>query len=114
MINFYNVQFYNQGTGIYDNAQSLFNSSGGWCPGTSVNEIIAAGVSGSKIVIGKPATTIDATNGWMPADALNAAITQNYAFNGWNTGLMFWQYSSDLTGSFMNAAGKGIITQLNN
>lgn len=111
LIKFYNVQFYNQGSTTYDTAQGLFNSSGGWCPGSSVNEIITAGVPGSKIVIGKPASTIDANNGWMSAADLNAAIAKNYAYNGWKTGLMFWQFTSDITGSFMNAAGKGYITQ---
>lgn len=44
MIDFYNVQFYNQGVGSYDTPQGLFNVSGGWCPGSSINEIIASGV----------------------------------------------------------------------
>jgi len=37
MIQFYNVQFYNQGSTPYNTANLLFNSSGGWAPGTSVN-----------------------------------------------------------------------------
>lgn len=43
-IQFYNVQFYNQGSTPYNTSYSLFNVSGGWAPGTSVNEIIAKGV----------------------------------------------------------------------
>jgi chitinase len=37
MIQFYNVQFYNQGSTSYNTGNSLFNTSGGWAPGTSVN-----------------------------------------------------------------------------
>jgi chitinase len=37
MIQFYNIQFYNQGTSPYNTAKTLFNSSGGWAPKTSVN-----------------------------------------------------------------------------
>ncbi len=44
MIDFYNIQFYNQGVGTYDNAERLFNVSGGWAPGSSVNEMITSGV----------------------------------------------------------------------
>lgn len=36
-IQFYNVQFYNQGSTSYNSSQGLFNVSGGWAPGTSVN-----------------------------------------------------------------------------
>ena len=37
MIQFYNIQFYNQGSTPYNTANLLFNSSGGWAPKTSVN-----------------------------------------------------------------------------
>jgi chitinase len=37
MIQFYNIQFYNQGSTSYNTAHLLFNNSGGWAPGTSVN-----------------------------------------------------------------------------
>ncbi len=35
-IDFYNVQFYNQGDTKYDTYESLFLKSGGWFSGTSV------------------------------------------------------------------------------
>ena len=37
MIQFYNVQFYNQGSTSYNTSASLFNVSAGWASGTSVN-----------------------------------------------------------------------------
>ena len=37
MIQFYNVQFYNQVSTTYGTGHMLFNVSGGWASGTSVN-----------------------------------------------------------------------------
>lgn len=113
MIDFYNVQFYNQGKGLYETAQNLFNVSEGWCPGTSVNEIIATGVPANKIVLGKPAVSKDAHSGLMDPATLNNAIVDNFAYNGWNTGLMYWQYIHDLDGAICNQAGQGVITMTN-
>lgn len=70
MIQFYNVQFYNQGSTPYNTSAGLFNSSGGWAAGTSVNEIIAKGVSASKIVVGKPATPADGGAGYMSGGSI--------------------------------------------
>lgn len=108
LIDFYNVQFYNQGKGYYENAQTLFNVSGGWCPQTSINEIIASGVPKEKVVLGKPVTTKNAHSGWMSSTDLNNAIKANLPYNGWNTGVMFWQFKSDLNGAFCNAVLAGI------
>lgn len=112
MIDFYNIQFYNQGKGMYETPQNLFNVSGGCCPGTSVNEIIATGIPASKVVLGKPAISKDAHSGLVDAATLNQAIRDNYAYNGWNTGLMYWQYIHDLDGAICAKAGAGVITML--
>lgn len=63
MIDWYNVQFYNQGDNSYDSFEKLFIESGRWFYGTSYKEIIEkAGVPLNKIVLGKPATKGDAYN----------------------------------------------------
>ncbi len=68
MIDFYNVQFYNQGETTYDSFEKLFVVSGGHFPGTSVKEICERGVPLNKIVVGKPALQSDAYgSGWMTA-----------------------------------------------
>ena len=54
MINFYNVQFYNQGSTMYNTESGLFYQSIGYFLGTSVKEIIDRGIPSNKIVIGKP------------------------------------------------------------
>lgn len=113
MIQFYNVQFYNQGSTPYNTSGSLFNASGGWAAGTSVNEIIARGVSGSKIVVGKPATTAGGGAGFMSASSIGDALVANYKFNGWMAGVMFWQYSLDPNGTICAAAISPLLKAIN-
>jgi hypothetical protein len=109
-ISFYNIQFYNQGSSTYSTAASLFNSSGGWAPGTSVNEIIAKGIPSDKIVVGKPATTADAYNtGYMTASDLSNAFVAEYNYNKWRAGVMFWQLPSDSSGTIVNQATSALV-----
>lgn len=95
---------------MYNNGSDIFNVSGGWAPKTSVNEMIDAGVQATKIVIGKPASTGDASNSYMLPSDINAAIAANYPYNGWKTGIMFWQYSSDLDGSICRTAAAFLLS----
>jgi len=100
MIDFYNVQFYNQATTTYDSYNTLFQSANGWANGTAVHQIIASGVPASRIVVGKPVTTGDATNtGYVPVGQLSQFFSQAKG-SGWNTGFMGWQYKSDSDGSW--------------
>lgn len=62
LIDFYNVQFYNQGDTKYNSYDELFLKATGFFSGTSVREIIARGVPSNKIVIGKPSAQIDVMN----------------------------------------------------
>jgi len=102
LIDFYNIQFYNQGTSDYADYTSLFQTSNGWAVGTAVNQIKASGVPASRIVVGKPITSGDATNtGYVPLNSLSGILAQARN-NGWSTGFMGWQYKSDPTGSWSN------------
>jgi len=99
-IDFYNVQFYNQATSSYDSYTTLFEKANGWANGTSVYEIIASGVPPSRIVVGKPVTTGDASNtGYVQVSQLAGFFSQAKG-RGWNTGFMGWQYKSDADGSW--------------
>jgi len=52
LIDWYNIQFYNQGSNGYDSYASLFSISGGYFPHTAVDELIMQGVEPHKIIIG--------------------------------------------------------------
>jgi hypothetical protein len=51
-------------------------------PNTSVFQIAEAGVTLDKLVIGKPATTADATNGYMNTSLLAECVDMAYE-DGW-------------------------------
>ncbi|KAI0355588.1 glycoside hydrolase [Trametes cingulata] len=91
LIDWYNVQFYNQGADMYTTCYSLLTSSGGDWPGSSLMEIANAGVPSSKLVIGKTATAADGATGFMDPQALGVCVAQAEKL-GWNAGIMTWEY----------------------
>ena len=101
-IDFYNVQFYNQGNTRYDSYAELFTNATGFFSGTAVKQIIDRGVPSDKIVIGKPATPADAANtGYVSPQDLGLWGVQGFNQFQWKTGYMFWQYKSDINGTIM-------------
>lgn len=93
-IDFYNVQYYNQGD-VYLDCGSLITNSGDSWPSTSVMEINSyAGVPLDKIVIGKPLDSGAADNGYMDPSTLAQCVTQANSL-GWNAGVMFWEWTDD-------------------
>ncbi|RXK36071.1 hypothetical protein M231_06665 [Tremella mesenterica] len=63
-IDWYNIQFYNQGANMYTTCDGLINKSGSAWPHTSVFELNKyANVALNKILIGKPMTKDAAANG---------------------------------------------------
>jgi len=95
-IDFYNVQFYNQGTTCYTSYESLFVRSAAGCdvfPGTSISEIHASGIPMEKIVLGKPLLAGDASNGFTAGSALKTMIATAKSNNiNWDAGVMFWMF----------------------
>ncbi|KAI0034112.1 glycoside hydrolase family 18 protein [Vararia minispora EC-137] len=94
LIDWYNIQFYNQGGTMYTTCDNLLNTSGGSFPGSSLFEIAANGVSLNKLVIGKPAVAGDASTGYVPPATLASCVSQAKA-KGWNGGVMTWEYPDD-------------------
>ena len=84
----YNVQFYNQG--LYTTCDGLINTSGGPFPGTALLEIPKNGIPLDMLVIGKPATAADASNGFMDPATLGTCVKEAKG-KGWNGGVMVWQ-----------------------
>ncbi|EIW78962.1 glycoside hydrolase family 18 protein [Coniophora puteana RWD-64-598 SS2] len=92
LIDWYNVQFYNDGTSEYTTCDGLINTSSTTYPDTALFQIVAAGVTADKLVIGKPGTTADETDGgYMSASDLASCLQQATAKN-WNAGVSIWQY----------------------
>ncbi|KAF8304366.1 glycoside hydrolase [Clavulina sp. PMI_390] len=91
-IDWYNVQFYNQGSTEYTTCTGLLTASSSSWPKSSVFEINSnAGVPLDKIVIGKPGTTADATNGYVDPSTLAGCVSQAKT-SGWTGGVMVWQF----------------------
>ncbi|KAI1785587.1 chitinase [Ganoderma leucocontextum] len=75
----YNVQFYNCHPG-YEDRNTLFRSAGGSC------------IPAEKIVIGKPGSAQDTTNGgFMDPTVLSTCVSQAVQ-EGWDGGVMVYQY----------------------
>ncbi|KAG5641910.1 hypothetical protein DXG03_003977 [Asterophora parasitica] len=81
LIDWYNVQFYNQNE--YVTCSGLLTSSSSTWPESSVFQIAKNGVPLSKIVIGKPASPSGANNGYMSTSLLNSCVKQAKA-KGWS------------------------------
>jgi len=89
-IDFFNVQFYNQGGSCYTTEAGLFTDSNSDCrdfPGTSVGEIVSYGIPASKIVVGKYMWQNDASDGFLTPQQLNQWLNRNS-----NGGVMVWQW----------------------
>ncbi|KAH7107496.1 glycoside hydrolase [Auriculariales sp. MPI-PUGE-AT-0066] len=104
LIDMYEMQWYNQGSGAYESCDGLWNKSPDAWPGTTVSEIVASGIPGSKIVIGKPGQQGDANNGLMAPADIGACITSKNGAHEAN-GVMAWQWSH--AGADWIAAAKG-------
>jgi len=101
-INWYNVQFYNQGSSDYSTYETLIETSDGWAPETAVLQIGNSGVPLSKIVIGKPVTQAGAVNtGYVDVNTLANIITQAVSQTQWSAGVMGWEYNEDLNGTWI-------------
>ncbi|KAK0445760.1 glycoside hydrolase [Armillaria borealis] len=92
LIDWYNIQVpLTEGSTEYADCDGLLATSSNTWPETAMFEIANNGVDLSKLVIGKPATASDATNGYMNASML-ATCLETAKKSGWAGGAMAWQY----------------------
>lgn len=90
LIDWYNVQFYNQEN--YNTCNELIWNAGNNFPLTSLFEINKyANVPLDKLVVGKPAWESDADDGFM-RPSVEGACLQIAVQNGWKAGVSFWEY----------------------
>lgn len=71
-----------EGTSEYTTCGGLLTSSSSTWPESALFQIAASGISLDKLVIGKPATTGDASNGFMSTSTLATCLQQAKA-QGW-------------------------------
>ncbi|EIN12384.1 glycoside hydrolase family 18 protein [Punctularia strigosozonata HHB-11173 SS5] len=91
LIDWYNVQFYNQGTTEYTTCSGLLTTSSSTWPNSALFQISASGVPINKLVIGKPANSGDASNGFIDPTTLAGCLSQAKA-KGWSAGAMVWEF----------------------
>ena len=102
LIDWYNIQYYNQGASTYASYDALFVKADGWATGTAVQELISRGIPKEKLLVLKPVADGDATNtGGVAVGQLATIFTQAVA-TGWNTGTGGWQYKSDPSGAWIS------------
>ncbi|KAK2461307.1 hypothetical protein APHAL10511_006834 [Amanita phalloides] len=91
LIDWYNVQFYNQGPAEYITCSNLLYTSTSKWPNSALFQISGNGVPLSKIVVGKPAAQNDTFSGYMDPKMLAACLTQGQN-RGWDGGVVGWEY----------------------
>lgn len=99
LIDWYNVQFYNQGSDYITCPSLLTQSAAHEFFNTSLFEIANpanAGVDLDKLVIGKPTVAGDATNGFLNLTTLSGCLKQAQAKN-WDAGVFLWEYHPDVS-----------------
>lgn len=113
-INFYNIQYYNQGNDAYQ-AYDTFNkifpkTYDGAANNTAIESISANGIPGEKLIVGKPITSADVgsagATGYISEDKLAAILfeaqKQGISFGG----VMGWKIDSDIDGQWGKAMNK--------
>ncbi|TDL19831.1 glycoside hydrolase [Rickenella mellea] len=92
MIDWYNIQFYNQGANEYTTCNSLLTKSSNTWSNSSVFQIAStAGIPMNKLVIGKPGRSVDASDGYMDPAVL-ASCLHTAKSKGWIAGVSAWQF----------------------
>ncbi|KAN0078084.1 carbohydrate-binding module family 5 protein [Tylopilus felleus] len=91
LIDWYNVQFYDQGTSEYTTCDGLLTASSSAWPQSALFQIVTNGVDRDKLVIGKPATAVDASNGYMDSSTLATCVSKA-SEKYWEGGVMAWEF----------------------
>ncbi|CAO1638205.1 unnamed protein product [Sympodiomycopsis kandeliae] len=92
-IDWYNIQYYNQGKNAYTTCKSLYwDSTSTGYKGTSISEIHKQGkIPNEKLIIGKPGAKNLASNGWMSPADIGKCVAEGIQ-DGWKGGVMYWEY----------------------
>ncbi|KAF5379005.1 hypothetical protein D9757_009104 [Collybiopsis confluens] len=92
LIDWYNVQFYNQGADEYTTCAGLLTESSSTFPKTALFQIHDnAKVPLKQLVICKPATSADANSGYMDPGTLATCLSEAKK-KDWSAGVTVWQW----------------------
>jgi len=107
LIDWYNVQYYNQGGDEYTTYESLIVSDSDF-PGTAAMQINPS--TTFPIAVGKPVTSSDAETGWNSASDLSSWFQKAQSELGFCGGAMWWEFGDDTNGEFGNTLKQGLST----
>lgn len=93
MIDFLNIQYYNQG-GAYSSYETLFIQNPSF-PQSAVFEIINNGVPMHKVLVGKPVKRSHAGTGYVDPKTLHDWGEKAFEQLGWFGGFMGWMYETN-------------------
>uniref|UniRef100_A0A7S1NGW1 GH18 domain-containing protein n=1 Tax=Eutreptiella gymnastica TaxID=73025 RepID=A0A7S1NGW1_9EUGL len=96
-IDFLNVQYYNQGAGVYETYESTFLRSSSWWASTAVMELAGNGVALNKIVVGK-CFVGDCGDGYVSAATMAQWARRAASELGWHGGVMNWVHKASRPG----------------
>ena len=87
-VDFFNVQFYNQGN-LYQTYETLFVERK---DGSSLQQIVKQGVPQNKIVVGKPLAAATSYSGYVTMQTLASWVREARTKFSWDGGVMTWKY----------------------
>lgn len=97
LIDFYNIQFFNQQSCFFDTYEQLIHDSGNAQPETSVGQIHANGIPFRKMLITKPVSVKDARDtGYLHPIELATIIRKAASNNLAPGGVAAWQWLNDV------------------
>eukprot|EP01004_Peranema_trichophorum_P005373 NODE_4232_length_1203_cov_48.340741_g3732_i0.p1 GENE.NODE_4232_length_1203_cov_48.340741_g3732_i0~~NODE_4232_length_1203_cov_48.340741_g3732_i0.p1 ORF type:complete len:338 (+),score=68.79 NODE_4232_length_1203_cov_48.340741_g3732_i0:48-1016(+) len=92
-IDWFNLQFYNQGEGCYSTYDTLFKSyKSGWDSGNAIAELKSQGIPYEKLIVGKYYPALNGGSGLVEPSVLNSFFQQAKQELGWTGGFMVWGY----------------------
>eukprot|EP01084_Bolivina_argentea_P259582 438047_1 len=115
-IDWYNTQFYNQGSTSYNSYNGLFHNSIGWSSQSAVYEIMngaspdRVSVPAEKIIVGKHTSGDGST--FVAGSTLKSIFDSALSAGQWNGGFMTWQFYHEVFPS--QSDGKPLIDHVLN